>query len=65
MSVVIQRDHPSGSVGLSVAGFFESNSVVVGLGSLDNMKFMELSESEAVDVQNAIGESIVHARGEK
>lgn len=65
MSVVVKRDHPSGEYGVSVAVFPEDESVVVGLGPLRDMRFFALTESEAMEVEDAIGDAVDTLRGVK
>ena len=63
MSVVIKRDHPSGEYGLSVAAFPEDKTVVVGLGSFRDPRFLALSISEAMEVEDAIGDAVDSING--
>lgn len=57
MSVVVKRAHPSGEVGISVAAFTDSKTVVVGLGDLRDMSYFSLSADEAYDVVYAIADA--------
>lgn len=63
MSVVIKRDHPSGEFGISAAAFPEDKTVVVGVGPLRDMRYIALSVSEAMDVEDAIGDAVDSING--
>lgn len=54
MSVVIEREHPSGGVGLSVDAFPEEERVVLGIGPLRDMKFFTMTPSEAYAVSGSV-----------
>ena len=59
MSVVIKRDHPSGSVGVSVDNFPEDDKVVLGVGNMKDMTFFELNDDdEAHKVSEAINNAV-------
>lgn len=62
MSVVVKREHPSGEVGISVAGFPDERAVVVGIGNLRNMEYFKLSANEAEEVADAIDGAVFAVR---
>lgn len=57
MSVVVRRDHPSGSLGLSVEAFPDTESIILGIGPLEDMKFFGLSVDEADAVESALSDA--------
>lgn len=62
MSVAVKRAHPSGEVGISVAGFSDTQQVIVGLGNLRDMDYFSLSVDEAYDVVDAIEDAVLDIR---
>lgn len=63
MSVVIKRDHPAGTVGVSVASFPSDKTVILGIGPLDDMHFFGLNAREAIEVSDAIEDATLEAVG--